>query len=798
MKRFAIRCLATWVAAFAACSFWLTSAYAQDATKPAVMDAETRLRWHGEFLSLRESSPWRGLRWRHIGPLSMSGRVTDIAKPVQQPHTFYVTTASGGIWKTTNEGTTWTPLFDDAPSASSGAIAVDPQNPDIVWAGLGESNIFRSTMAGTGVYRSGDAGKTWQHMGLADSQHIGRIVIHPSDSNTVYVAASGHEYTENEERGVYRTTDGGATWQKVLFESTMAGAVDLVMDPADPKTLFASFWHRIRRPWNDPVPGPGGGIYRSRDGGDTWERLEKGLPQRDLAGRTGLAMAPTKAGRIYALIDNHEPAREAREGETDSYGRQRGAVGKGAQVFRSDDHGDNWELVSGEDRAMRRLFATYGWVFAQIRVDPNHEDTIYVMGVTLLKSTDGGKSFKSLNAPDLHGDHHAMWIDPANSNYIINGNDGGVNVSYDGGETWKNDESLPVVQFYNVEIDNADPFNVYGSIQDNMSWSGPSSHRPGRSPQWEWKMVPGGEASIMEVDPDDPNTFYSEGFYGSIQRSDLATGETKRIMPESPDDQPLRGQWLAPFILSPHNSRVVYHGMNRVFRSMNRGESWECISPDLTSVTPERQGNISFSTLFSLSESPLKFGVLYAGSDDGRIHGTRDGGLTWTDLGKGLPAGKWISRVAASQYDEATVYLTQNGKTDNDFQVYVWKSTDYGATWTDISGNLPGGPVNVIFEDPEHKGVLYVGSDQGTFVSTDDGAKWEVLGIGLPITFVHDLKIHQPSRTAVIATHGRGMWKLDIKAVKPGGSVTEEPPPEEPQRRRRDAEEEEDDSEGEG
>lgn len=758
----------------------------QTADKGPVVDSAQRLAWHQQHLAMREQSPWRGLSWRHIGPLLMCGRVTDIAKPRQQPAVFYVATASGGIWKTENEGTTWKALFEDAPSASVGAITVDPNNPDTVWAGFGESNIFRSTMAGTGVYRSDDAGQTWTHLGLADTHHIARIVVHPKDSQIVYVAAGGHEYTENEERGVYKTTDGGKTWKKVLYEGPMTGASELVMDPSNPDTLFASMWYRIRRPWNDPVPGPGGGIYRSRDAGETWERLGEGLPPRETAGRTGLAMTPAQPGRIYALIDNHQPARAAREGEVDSYGRQRQAVIKGAEVYRSDDHGDHWELVSGNDRSMQSLFSTYGWVFGQIRVDPNQADTIYVMGVPLLKSTDGGKSFTNLQYPDLHADHHALWIDPDNSNYLINGNDGGINLSYDGGQTWKNIENLPVVQFYNVALDDAEPFNVYGSIQDNMSWSGPSSHRPGRSRPWEWKPVPGGEASYMAIDPNDPDTFYSEGFYGSIMRSNLKTGETKQIVPASPDDQPLRGQWLAPFMLSPHNSQVVYHGMNRLFRSMNRGDSWECISPDLTAYDPARQGNISFSTISTLSESPRRFGVLYVGTDDGRVHGTRDGGLTWKALEQGLPRGKWVSRVAASAFADGTVYLSQNGKTDNDFQAWLWKSTDYGENWTDISAGLPGGPINVILEDPEHAGVLYVGNDLGVYVSTDDGASWSVLGKNLPITFVHDIKIHARTRTAVIATHGRGMFKLNVQAVKPGGSAEQdEPAEEEPRRRRR-------------
>jgi len=739
------------------------------AAKKEVTDPEQRLAWHQQHLQMQESSKWKGLTWRHIGPMSMSGRVTDIAKPLQQPHTFYVATASGGIWKTENEGTTWQPLFDDAPSASVGAIAVDPQNPDTVWVGMGESNIFRSSMAGTGVYRSDDAGKTWQHLGLADTHHIARIVVHPTDRNTVYVATGGHEYTENEERGVYRTKDGGKTWKKVLFESSMAGATDLAMDPHDPNTLFAVMWHRIRRPWSDPVPGDGGGIYRSRDGGETWDRLTSGLPLREKSGRTGISMTPDQKGCVYALIDNHESARAARQGELDAYGRQREDVIKGAEVYRSDDYGVSWKLVSGNERRMVGLFSTYGWVFAQIRVDPNDAETIYVMGVPMLKSTDGGKSFNPVSFADLHGDHHAMWIDPHNSNYIINGNDGGINISYDAGSTWKNIENLPVVQFYNVEIDDAEPFNVYGSIQDNNSWMGPSSHRPGRSRAWEWKPCPGGEASYMAVDPNDQNTFYSESFYGAINRTNMATGETVSIKPSSPDDDPLRGQWLAPFILSPHNSQVVYHGMNRVFRSMNRGDDWECISPDLTAFDPARQGNISFATITTLSESPLKFGVLYVGTDDGRVHVTRDGGLSWSEIVNGLPRGKWVSRVAASKFQPGTVYLAQNGKMDNDFQAWLWKSDDYGATWTDISANIPGGPLNVVYEDPDKAGVLYVGTDLGVYCSEDNGGKWEVLGGGLPLTFVHDLKIHAKSRTMVIATHGRGMFKLDVKSVVGSG-----------------------------
>ncbi len=741
-------------------------ALSQEAIKQPVFDSKTRLEWHATHLKMRDESPSAELKWQHIGPMQMSGRVTDIAKSLDGSFTFYVATASGGVWRTRNEGTDWEPIFDDAPSASTGAIAVDPDDTKTIWVGLGEANIFRSSMAGTGVYKSTDEGKNWRYMGLGETQHIARIVVHPNDSNIVYVAASGHEYTPNRERGVYKTTNGGITWDKVLYESDLAGAIDLVIDPSNPDTLYASMWHRIRRAWSDPLPGPGGGIYKTTDAGKSWTLLNKGLPPRETAGRTGIAISASKPNVLYALIDNHEVARKAKEGELDSYGRARQDVIKGAEVYRSDDHGETWSKVSKDDRTMQRLFSTYGWVFGQIRVDPNDENTTYIMGVPLLKSTDGGMTYKSLRYPGLHGDHHAMWIDPNNSNYIINGNDGGVNISYDAGVTWKNLENLPVVQFYNVAIDDEEPFNVYGSIQDNNSWYGPSNHRPGRSPKSEWKRIAGGEASHMAVDPEDPNTFYSESFYGSIMRTDRATGKTTRIKPEGDEEIPeLRGQWLAPFTLSPHNSRIVYHGMQCVFRSLNRGNNWERISPDLTYNDPDKQGNISFATISTLSESPKKFGLLYVGTDDGRVHVTRDGGITWKQINEGIPKHTWVSRVVASQYDEGTVYLTLNGKRDNDFQVYVYRSTDYGASWEDISEGIPGGPVNVIREDPFSNQVLYVGTDLGVYVTTDAAETWSVLGSELPLTFVHDIAIHPGQKKMVIATHGRGMFTLDITDI---------------------------------
>ena len=635
--------------------------------------------------------------------------------------------------------------------------------------GLGEANIFRSSMSGTGVYRSTDAGQSWQAMGLADTQHIARIVVHPDDSDTVFVAACGNEYTANEERGVYKTVDGGQTWKKVLYEDDMTAAIDLVIHPENPDILYASMWHRIRRPWSDPLPGPGGGIYKSTDGGESWTRLVEGLPPRGKAGRAGLAISASNPDTVYVLVDNHEIARKAQEGELDSYGRPKTDVIKGAEVYRSNDAGQSWAKVS-QSQNMERLFSTYGWVFGQIRVDPNDPETTFIMGVPLMRSTDGGRNYEAIRYPGLHGDHHAMWINPENSRHIINGNDGGVNISYDGGTTWKNIENLPVVQFYNVAVDLAEPFNVYGSIQDNNSWKGPSNHRPERDPGNDWVRIPGGEASYIAIDPNNQNIMYSESFYGRIMRTDFdmpGRNQTQSITPQAEDGQPpLRGQWLAPFLISPHDSDTIYHGMQYVFKSTNRGEQWERISPDLTRDQEDRRGNISFQTISTLSESPLKAGLIYAGTDDGRVHVTRDDGKNWSEVTSGLPADVWVSRVVASRFDQATVYLTKNGKRDDDFQAYVYRSSDYGRTWEDIGDGIPGGPVNVIVEDPVNANLLYVGTDLGVYFSADAGKSWQVLGSGLPNTFVHDLVIHPRDHVAVIATHGRGMFTLNVQDLQ--------------------------------
>jgi photosystem II stability/assembly factor-like uncharacterized protein len=744
-------------------------------TNPAL-----RMKWFGQHQEMKKNTPFKDLKWQHVGPRNVSGRCTDIAviTPKGKNYTIYVATASGGVWKTENEGTTWEPIFDQEASTSIGDVTLAPSNNDIMFIGTGEPNIFRSSMAGSGVYKSTDAGKTWQHMGLTGTHTIARIVIHPKNPDVVYVAASGHEWTNNKERGVYKTVDGGKNWERILYVDEETGANDLIMDPTDSNTLYASTWQRMRNKWNDPRNEPdykGSGVYKTNDGGKTWKPINKGLPEPKFRGRIGIDLCLSKPNVVYAFVDSYEFGRELTDEERAStYGTPSSGIIKGATVYRSDDKGESWTEMSGNTeetkRYMMRHSATYGWVFGQMRVDPNDENTIYTMGLALNVSNDGGKTFRRLGG--MHGDHHGLWIDPDNSNYIINVNDGGIVISYDKGETWRQFlHNLPVCQFFNIAYDMDKPFRVYGSMQDHGSFRGIIDFSEGRDkiPTVDFERAPGGEGSSHVIDPTNPNIVYSAGFYGNLDRSDLSISgndRTKRILPKQSKDEPkLRGQWVAPFILSPHDSDTIYHGMQYLFRSRDRGESWERISKDLSYNNKDELGDIPYQTIFSISESPLQAGLIYAGTDDGKVHITKDGGKTWKEIMKGLPYQKWVSELVASAYDLNTVYMAQNGKRDDDFAAYVWKSTNQGKKWVDISGNIPLGPVNVIREDPVNKDILYVGTDIGVYVTTDGGETWNILGGDLPSTFVHDLIIHPRDNIIVIATHGRGMWALDANPV---------------------------------
>jgi photosystem II stability/assembly factor-like uncharacterized protein len=777
------------------------------AQAPPRADAAYLVKAYDTYRSMRQSSPHAKLAWSYLGPTNVSGRATDIAVADRNgARRVYVGYATSGLWKT-DDMKTWQPIFDDMPSTSIGDIAVAPSNPDILWVGTGEANIFRASMPGVGIYKSTDAGKTFEHMGLADTQTIARIVVHPKDPNVLYVAASGHEWTDNEMRGVFKTTDGGRNWSKILYKSPRTGAIDLTMDPRNPDVLYAATWQRIRRKWSDPRNEPGyneSGVHKSTDGGKTWTEINQGLPAAEHRGRIGLALAASRPDTIYAFIDNYEIGRTAKPGQRDAYGRPmaegQGFI-KGADVYRSDDAGKTWRQTSRQDPAMiaylnDRQSGTYGWVFGQIRVDPKDENKVFILGVPLSVSTDGGKTFRASQGRStsnvdgrdtggVHGDHHGLWIDPADSNVIYNANDGGFYHSIDGGNTWVFAQSAAGAQFYNVELDMSNPAWAYGSIQDHGSRRGRVDISKGRGnvAPVAFEDAPGGEGSHHAVDPENPNIVYSHGFYGNFSRTDLGVaggggrgrganpppppGTPQRVTGIQPDDPTaeLRAQWMAPFIISPHDNSIVYAGYQFLFRSKNQGDDWEKISPDLTDNNKTQMGEnpsaIPYQSIVSIAESPRRKDVLYVGSDDGRLHTSLDGGKEWTDLTSRLPVRRWISRLVPSMHSDAVVYVTQRGREDDDFAAYIYKSTDNGRSFRSITNNIPAGPVNVVREDPRNPNVLYVGTDFGAFVSTNGGERWDVLGSNLPSVQVSDLQFHPRDHVLVISTYGRGMWVLD-------------------------------------
>ena len=763
------------------------------AQAPARADAEFLRTAYESFRSMQQSSPHRAVPWQYLGPTNISGRATDIAVADRgTARRIYVGYATSGIWKTDDNGGSWQPIFDDYPTSSIGDLAVAPSNPDILWVGTGEANLFRASMPGVGVYKSTDAGRSFTHMGLSDSQTVGRIIVHPTNPDIVYVAASGHEWTDNEMRGVFKTTDGGKTWSKVLYKSPRTGAVDLAMDPTDPNTLYAVTWQRVRRKWSDPRVEPGyseSGIWKTTDAGATWTDSAAGLPPAQSRGRIGIDISQSNPNVLYALVDNYEQSRPPREGERDAY--QRPVLEpriKAAEIYRTADKGKTWTKVSPSDEFMlSRHSGTYGWVFGQIRVDPSDENTIYTLGVPLSVSRDGGKTLTQIGG--MHSDHHGLWIDPKNPAVVYNANDGGFYATADGGKTWKFASAAGGAQFYNVVVDTSSPAWAYGAIQDHHAHKGKVDLSAGRDkiPAVEWLRAPGGEGSHHAIDPNKPDIVYSQTFYGNFTRDDQsipaaargrrggggdapaqATGP-QRSTRIRPPGEGLRSQWMTPVILSPHDPNVLYVGFQHVFRSANRGDAWTKVSEDLTNndpkqMLPKSSNEIPYQTISALAESRRKKGLLYAGTDDGRLHVTMDEGKTWTDLTRNVPTQKWYSRVVPSEHADGTVYITQRGREDDDFAPYIYKSTDYGKTFTRIVNNIPAGPVNVIREDPTNPNVLYVGTDFGAFISTNGGQRWDVLG-KLPSVQVSDLWYQPRDHVIVISTYGRGMYAMDAQRI---------------------------------
>jgi photosystem II stability/assembly factor-like uncharacterized protein len=770
---------------------WLASCTPKE--KVLIKEGKDRLLAYQKHLDMEKISAYKDLKWQFLGPKNTSGRMTDVAV---SPERDYILTASasGGVWKTTDYGESWTPIFEKEISSSIGDIAIAPSNKLIVWVGTGESNIFRSSHAGCGIYKSVDGGLTFTHMGLENSNTISRIIIHPTNPDVVYVGVSGNEWTPNKDRGLYMTSDGGKTWELVLQKDELTGVIDVDMDPSDPNTIYASTWQRIRKKWNDPrteASYTGCSIHKSTDGGKSWKEISNGLMAPQNRGRIGVDIALSNPNILYAYIDDYEVVREPSEEEkNDSYGMPSCGFIRGAQVFRSEDKGETWVRVSPlEDRLLQGLCNTYGWVFGQITVDPTNEKTVYIMGVGMAVSKDGGKTWEDFN--NAGGDNHGIWIDPKDNKFMICNNDQGVHITRDGGANWLSSyEKVNTVQFFNVAYDMAIPFKVYGSVQDHGSRKGQVILTNGRDkiPAVDWKGAPGGEGSNHAIDPNDTNIVYSAGFYGTLSREISNKPDTtfrvgrngkrtqfisqtsrKSIVPKAePGEPPLRGEWLAGFILSPHDSKTIYHGMQYLFKSPDQGETWKKISPDLSHNDPSRLGDVKHQTIFTISESPVKKGLLYVGTDDGRVWVSQNDGEKWDEIVEGIAKDRWISRVVASKFKEGTVYMTQNGKRDDDFNVYVWKSDNYGKTWKDISGNIPLGTVNVIREDPVDGNILYVGTDVGVYVSKNSGKSWEVLGGNLPSCFVHDLIIHPRDNIIVIATHGRGMFAMDANPVNGG------------------------------
>jgi photosystem II stability/assembly factor-like uncharacterized protein len=697
------------------------------------------------------------LRFREIGPAVTGGRVHDVEALPDDPSTIYVATASGGIWKSTNKGTTWLPIFDDKPVSTFGDLAIAPSDANVVWAGTGEQNNRQSTSWGNGVYRSIDAGATWTHLGLDETRHIGRIRVDPADPDVAYVAALGDLWSPSRERGVYKTSDGGLTWEQVLFVDTRTGVVDLVMDPSDPSTLYAAAYQRLRRTWGFNGGGPGSGIFKTTDGGRTWRKLTDGIPEGD-KGRIGLAIAETNPMALSALIEH------ASEGGT----------------YRSEDGGETWEKVNRLNQ--RPMY------YSHIYIDPTDEDRVYSLATSFYKSENGGRDFRNMPTRPtydvgVHSDFHTMWIDPNDSRHFYLAGDAGLHETWDRGETYIRINNIPIGQFYAIGVDMREPYYIYGGMQDNHSWVGPS-----RTRSWigiindEWRQIGFGDGMYHQADHTDHRYVYGAAQNGTIVRLDPRTGDHLDIRPEPPNGEPsYRFDWVTPVIVSRHDASVVYLGGNRLFISRDRGHSWER-TKDLTrgidrdtlrlmgvlgsdSMLSKNDGTSSFGEIITIAESPLDAEILWVGTDDGNLQVSRDGGRSWTELSanvEGVPNGTYVSRVIASASGPGIAYATFDGHRDGDFAPYVARTGDFGRDWELLTEDLPDdGSVNVIVEHPRNPDVLFLGTEHALFVSTNAGRRWARFGSNLPTTLYDDLVIHPREDDLIVGTHGRSIYILD-------------------------------------
>ncbi len=697
------------------------------------------------------ASPFERLRFRNIGPATMGGRIDDFAVLETNPSVFYVATATGGLWKTMNHGTTWESLFNDQEVVSIGDVAIAPDDASVVWVGTGENNNRQSSSWGGGIFKSTDGGHTWKHMGLTESRHVARIIVDPVDHDVVYVAALGHLWGPNRERGVYKTTDGGVTWSPILQVDENTGATELVMDPANNKVLYAATYQRRRSNWGFNGGGPGSAIWKSSDAGRTWTKLTNGIPSGDL-GRIGLDVYRKNPNVLYARIEHRT----------------------GTGLYRSDDAGSSWHKVS--DVNPRPMY------FSQVRIDPNDDHRLYVLGVELYMSDDGGRTFVANTVP--HSDHHALWVDPANSNHVLTGCDGGVNVTWDRGRNWDFIDNIDIGQFYHVGFDMDTPYHVMGGLQDNASWLGPSAVRADIGiGNFDWLNIGTGDGFVTLADPTSSRTLYAESQGGNMNRVDRVSLERKNIRPQpARGEPPLRWNWDTPMQLSPHNPNVLYVAANRIFRSTDRGDSWQAISPDLTAqidrdslsimgvagrdiAIARNDGVSTYGVIVTFAESERKAGLFYSGADDGTVYVSRDNGATWTNVTSrfpGLPKGAAVSRVAPSSHDEGTAYVTFDNHRADDNAPYVYVTTDHGTTWRAITNGIPAGQaVRTITEDLKNPNVLYLGTEFGLFVSLNKGAQWMRVQANLPTVPINEITLHPRDNDMILATHGRSVWILD-------------------------------------
>ena len=728
----------------------------------------------------------KDLRWRNIGPANMQGRVTDIEALDKDYRFVLVGSASGGVFKSLNAGTTWEPIFDKYGSASMGDIAVHQKDANIIWVGTGESCTRNSVGWGDGVYKSTDGGKTFTNMGLRDSHHISEVVIHPDNPDIVYVAAQGHLWGYNEERGLYRTMDGGRTWQRLgknLPADGKTGCSDVKMDPQNPKVLYAAFWERIRRPWRFDSGGPNGGIFKSVDGGDTWTKLTQGLPSGP-TGKIGLAVYAKNPGIVMAIIEHGYQPNQRTEAEA-----YKDMTKLGTGIYRSEDAGKTWKYIN---RYNNRPF-----YYSHLYINPSDDQRIYVLAGSAMVSEDGGKTLRTGMA-GISGDFHALWIDPAHKDRFYVGNDKGTALTHDHGQRFLYLDNYAIGQFYTVTCDMRDPYYVYGGLQDNGIWGGPSNSRDVTGILTEhWFKFHSGDGFHVQVDPTDWTTVYSESQGGAIRRNHALFRQQSvsirptennitnfaEVIPKAGSMTPaerrqiFRTNWSTPYIISPHNPHTLYYGTQYLMKSVDRGDTWTIISPDLTTNDPERtnpeSGGLTRdvtsaetnATIITISESPLRPGVIWVGTDDGKVHVTLNGGASWTEVTRaipGLPPGLWISRVRASQHDMKTAYVTVDGHRSDNFHPYVFKTVDLGTTWTSIAGNLPEGQsVYVITEDPVNPRLLFLGTEFAAYATVEGGKSWFRLMNDLPTVAVHDLVIHPRDRDLIAATHGRSIWIMD-------------------------------------